>query len=250
MSLQQSFSNQGNFLFKYRGQFPAIIFLLSMPFIQQSSLLINLELLNILILLSFLTGFFIRFYTIGTTPYGTSGRNTKKQVAESLNTKGIYSIIRHPLYLGNYLIWLSISLYTFNPLFSVIMSLLFWIYYERIMYAEEEFLKNKFGEDFSSWSKNVPAFFPISLRIISSGIKLSFKSILRREYASYLSSISGFLFIDIIRVLSQGKQIYNSNFSDLISDNQIFFYLSSLIIVLILRTLKHYTTLLEEEGRS
>ena len=28
---------------------------------------------------------FIRFYTIGTTPKGTSGRNTKEQIAEELN---------------------------------------------------------------------------------------------------------------------------------------------------------------------
>jgi len=33
MSLIQSIENQGNFLFKYRGQFPVILFLLSIPFI-------------------------------------------------------------------------------------------------------------------------------------------------------------------------------------------------------------------------
>lgn len=37
------------------------------------------------ILVSF-AGVVVRAYTIGTTPRGTSGRNTKKQVAESLNT--------------------------------------------------------------------------------------------------------------------------------------------------------------------
>jgi len=51
-------------------------------------------------------GFIIRAIAIGTTPKGTSGRNTKEgQVAESLNTKGIYSMVRHPLYLGNYFMW-------------------------------------------------------------------------------------------------------------------------------------------------
>ena len=32
----------------------------------------------------------------------TSGRNTHDQVADSLNTSGIYSIVRHPLYVGNF----------------------------------------------------------------------------------------------------------------------------------------------------
>ena len=36
-------------------------------------------------------GMAIRAYTIGTTPHGTSGRNTDKQLAKQLNTKGIYS---------------------------------------------------------------------------------------------------------------------------------------------------------------
>lgn len=55
-----------------------------------------------------LFGLLIRAVTIGFTPKGTSGRNTKEgQVAEVLNTKGIYSVVRHPLYLGNYFMWLG-----------------------------------------------------------------------------------------------------------------------------------------------
>ena len=40
MSLEQSFEKQGNFLFKYRGQFPLILFLLSIPFIYITDYLI------------------------------------------------------------------------------------------------------------------------------------------------------------------------------------------------------------------
>ncbi|MGB8874133.1 MAG: hypothetical protein WCC75_12145, partial [Desulfobaccales bacterium] len=45
----------------------------------------------------------------GLPPRGTSGRNTQGQVAETLNTTGIYSLVRNPLYLGNFLIWLGLS---------------------------------------------------------------------------------------------------------------------------------------------
>ena len=36
MSLDQSIEKQGNFLFKYRGQFPVFLFILSIPFIYSS----------------------------------------------------------------------------------------------------------------------------------------------------------------------------------------------------------------------
>ena len=106
MSLIQSIENQGNFLFKYRGQFPVILFLLSIPFIYLTDYRsIDNTLTSILISISIvlcLIGFLVRFYTIATSAKDTSGRNTQQQVANSLNTKGIYSIMRHPLYFGNF----------------------------------------------------------------------------------------------------------------------------------------------------
>ena len=57
---------------------------------------------------------------VGFTPRGTSGRNTKEgQVAESLNTLGMYSMCRHPLYLGNLLMWLGIVMYMGHLWFAV-----------------------------------------------------------------------------------------------------------------------------------
>ena len=104
MALINELEKQGNFLFRYRGQFPVLLFFLAIPFLYWT----ELELLNestrarftfIAILISFL-GFCIRAYTVGTTPKGTSGRNTKEQKAYVLNTTGIYATVRHPLYVG------------------------------------------------------------------------------------------------------------------------------------------------------
>ena len=152
MALVHSLEKQGNFLFKYRGQFPVLLFILAAPFIyitDYTDLSSNTASYNMYsaIFISIL-GFFIRFYTIGTTPKGTSGRNTKKQVADELNSNGMYSVVRHPLYLGNFLVWLGISINTINLYFIIIMSLLFWLYYERIMFAEERFLERKFGNKY------------------------------------------------------------------------------------------------------
>jgi len=247
MSLEQSLIKQGSFLFKYRGQFPIILFLLSIPFIYFTSLSQLDESLILIFnyLACFLTllGFLIRFYTIGTTPKNTSGRNTKNQIADTLNTLGIYSVVRHPLYLGNYLIWLGIAIYSYNIEFVILMSLLFWLYYERIMLTEEEFLKSKFQQVFLQWSNNVPAFFPRKFIINNGHVTFSIISVLRREYSSVLSSIVGFLFVDVIRNIFT----YNTLFiSPLLLNISVFF----IVIILILRTLKHHTSILIEEGRS
>ena len=247
MALIQSFEKQGNFLFKYRGQFPLFLFVLSVPFIYLTDYkLINYKEHNLFMFIAILIsilGFFVRFYTIGTTPKGTSGRNTKEQVAEVLNSSGMYSTVRHPLYLGNYLIWLGISLASFNIYFVIIMSLLFWIYYERIMFAEERFLERKFGADYLNWASKLPAFLPSILNFVKSDTKFSIITVLRREYASVLAAVIGFTYIEVLRTFFSTNNLN-------ISDCTVTILSAAIILVLILRSLKHYTSFLDEKGRS
>jgi protein-S-isoprenylcysteine O-methyltransferase Ste14 len=55
-----------------------------------------------------LVGLGIRIATVGHAPGGTSGRRTVGgPSALALNTSGMYSVVRHPLYLGNYFQWLG-----------------------------------------------------------------------------------------------------------------------------------------------
>ena len=246
MSLIQSIENQGNFLFKYRGQFPVILFLLSIPFIYLTDYRkIDSTLVSVLILISIVlcfVGFLVRFYTIATSAKDTSGRNTKQQVANSLNTKGIYSIIRHPLYFGNFLIWLGIAISTLNFYFVIFMSLIFWIYYERIMLVEEKFLASKFKNDFSTWSAKV-RFFPSFVNFEASHISFSYLTILRREYSSVLSAVIGFIFIELVKNYVDKHDFFISLYSIVV-------LVITLIIVLILRYVKHNTKILNEDDRS
>jgi len=247
MALIHSFENSGNILFRKRGQIPVILFLLAIPVIYFTDYSKFLDLLitiltYISILLSVI-GFYIRAVSIGTTPKGTSGRNTKSQVAESLNRTGIYSIVRHPLYLGNYLMWIGIVCFTFNLYFILMVSLAFWIYYERIMFAEERFLERKFGDDYLEWSKSVPAFIPSFNNHLKSIVPFSFISVLRREYSGVLATVIGFTFIDYLRYYFATGEI-------VVARPSLFYLAVAVIITLILRSLKHHTKLLNEEGRS
>lgn len=246
MSLVKTFEKQGNFLFKYRGQFPVILFLLAIPFVWKTDYSsisnYNEKLYTIISIMLALVGFIIRFYTIGTTPKGTSGRNTNEQVAEVLNSSGVYAIVRHPLYLGNYLIWIGIACFVFNTAFIVLVTLLFWLYYERIMFAEERFLEKKFGNEYLEWSNKIPAFIPRISKFTVSVIPFSIKTVLRREYSGVLATVLGFCFIEAIR-----------NFKlrlGLLSINMIYLLVITVFISLFLRFLKHHTKVLFEENRS
>ncbi|NTW34161.1 MAG: lipid A phosphate methyltransferase, partial [Bacteroidetes bacterium] len=155
---------------------------------------------------------------------------------------GIYSMLRHPLYLGNYLMWAGIVMFSFNLWFFLLFSLFFWLYYERIMFAEERFLEKKFGNEYLEWSLKVPAFIPAFNRFVKSNVPFSFKSVLRREYSGALASAFAFAFVDLIR-----NYFINDNFGwQRISVYAVAFFA---LIAVILRTLKH-NNLLNEEGRS
>lgn len=249
MSLVKQLEKQGNWLFRYRGQLPLILFLLVIPVMFRQIDTNQGSLLTIIAIVVSFAGVVVRGYTIGTTPRGTSGRNTKQQVAESLNTSGIYSTVRHPLYLGNYLMWIGIVIYTFDIGFVLFVSLLYWIYYERIMMAEEGFLIGKFGQSYENWASGVPAFIPSFKNFVSPSTSFSLKSVFRREYSGWLATVVGFAYVDFLR------QLFTNDYNFQLASEAWWQYwrvilIVSVTITLILRSLKHYTTLLKEEGRS
>jgi len=247
MALIHSFEEEGKFLFRYRGQIPMVLFIIAVPAIYFTEYdLIPAKWLMVIRIIAIalsVLGFFIRAYTIGTTPVGTSGRNRDKQVAESLNSSGIYSVVRHPLYLGNYFMWIGIVAYTMNIYFFIIVTLAFWLYYERIMYAEERFLERKFGQQFLDWTMRIPAFMPSFKKYVKSPVPFSLVSVLRREYSGFLATVIGFLFVDVIRDYFS-MQAFTLNYTYL------YVLGAALLITLTLRTLKHHTRALHEADRS
>lgn len=131
-------------------------------------------------------GMAVRALTCGYASPGTSGRVTAAQQADSLNSTGIYSLVRHPLYLGNYLMWLSAALLTRTMWVPLVCTLIFWIYYERIMVAEEAYLAKKFGAEFARWAGATPAFLPALRRWTRPRCRFNLRRVLRRERSSLL----------------------------------------------------------------
>ncbi len=192
----------GDWLFRWRSYLPVALlglFLSGMSGFQypwQSHALDRVwEILCLTI--SFL-GLGIRAYTVGHAPRGTSGRNTRRQLAAQLNTTGVYSIVRHPLYLGNFFIWLGAALFMRQWWVGVIFVLAFWLYYERIIFAEEAFLREKFGKAFADWADRTPAFFPRLRSWEKPALRLSGATVLKREYSGFFGIIAVFAFLEFV----------------------------------------------------
>ena len=246
MPLREEFQKSGNLLFKGRSYFPLIlgaIFLIALRNFRYPYHQHYLDRLwEFLCLAVSFFGLWIRAYALGYVSKGTSGRTTSQPSADSINTSGIYSIVRHPLYLGNFFIWLGITLSIHVWWFTMIAVLLFWIYYERIMFAEEEFLRGKFGDTYLKWAEKTPAFIPSLKNWQPPSLPFSFKMVLRREYSGFFAIIVAFTVLDFIEESFVHHQLE-------IDWVWLVMFLIGLTVYLTLRTLKKKTKLLNVEGR-
>lgn len=188
MRLADQLLMQGNAFFRNRSFIPLLLFPLAFYVTSRTiqyhpdwylHSVINLPEILCLVLCGL--GLTIRIITVGFTPANTSGRNTSCQVADELNTTGIYSIVRHPLYLGNYFMWLGIAVLSADPMFLFVFSLLYFIFYERIMLAEEDYLASKFGDRYEKWCQEVPTIVPSPSLWKSCELHFSWKKVLAKE---------------------------------------------------------------------
>ena len=208
--------NQGNFLFRYRGVLPIPIILLCVLFYYLNSNSISNDQYIICLSIS-VSGLFIRMFAIGFAYHKTSGKNTKKQIAEKLNTSGIYSLLRNPLYLANYLNWLGVILLLSNKLITLIISSLFAILYYKIILVEENFLLQKFKEEYKSYYSNTPRIIPSFKNWRKPINKFNLKK-------SLINIKNGLLGISVLFFIINSIENYKVN-SEIINTNWIFYFL-------------------------
>lgn len=246
MPLREELSKTGSFLFRWRSYLPLlmiVLILLGMPYFEYPDHSEKLdELWEIFCLIISISGLGVRIVTIGYTPKGTSGTNTRRQVADVLNTTGMYSVTRNPLYLGNFIIWFGISMFPRLWWFSLIVVFIFWLYYERIIFAEEEFLRARFGESYFVWAEKTPVFIPNFRNWKSSKMAFSFRKVLKNEYKSYFAIVVSYIGIEIIGdAFAEHKLELDTMWLIILSVSSVFY--------MVIRILKKKTSVLDAEGR-
>lgn len=138
--------------------------------------------------------------------------------ADRLVTEGVYSKMRHPLYVSNtgvaysfILFHLGLSLYAL-PFVAVLVS--FEIFLAKM---EDRYLEKRFGDEWRQWSKNTPAFFP---RVIvgtaaatSQQLGANCSSYKKRSFVqAFVADVSTWIWLAItIAILVLRKTVLNFN---------------------------------------
>jgi protein-S-isoprenylcysteine O-methyltransferase Ste14 len=245
MALVHEFERTGNWLFKRRSWLPVFLIAggVAMMYLgNRQAILFDMRDEFIFLGVS-IFGQIIRALTVGFTPRNTSGRNTVNgQVADELNVTGIYSLLRHPLYLGNFFMWLGPVLFLRSVEAAILFVLIYWLYYERIMFAEEQFLRRKFGDIYDKWSDKVSAIIPYSFNYVRPDLPFSVRNVLKREYNSFVNIFVIFIILDLFRNYFLSERIY-------LTRMWIWLFASAGVIWIVLRTIEKRTHWLDVEGR-
>ncbi len=245
--LTNRLAKEGDWLFRHRSYLPFIMLLpIGWSFTKHTGYLGGSHALQhtweIICCAISWSGLLIRITTIGFVPGGTSGRNTRTQRATELNTTGWYSMTRNPLYLGNYIVGLGLVSSWLDPILILAYTVIFWLYYERIIAREEEFLSEQFGSAYRNWAKQTPVFIPMFKLWKRPAYPFCWRTALRREYSAMLLIGVGFQIIDLSQHLLIDRRFY--------LDRTWSIHLALCAVGYItLRTIKKHTTWLRAAGR-
>jgi protein-S-isoprenylcysteine O-methyltransferase Ste14 len=246
MRLLDHFTHSGDLLFRWRGQLPLLLlpaFVLALVEArlpaQPTPALRAWQVASVLVALS---GLVVRVIAIGTAPTGTSERSTTNPRASMLRTTGLYSVVRHPLYVGNTLTAAGLACFTgawYLPLLVVLAGVL---YHERICAREEAFLEGKFGDEFRVWADRVPAAVPRLSGYVPSATPFVWRRVLGREYHGLMVIGAAVFVLDLVRSwAAAGRLVFDPVWTAFFAFTSLLFVGGSL--------LKKTTTIFREENR-
>jgi protein-S-isoprenylcysteine O-methyltransferase Ste14 len=122
----------------------------------------------------------IRVASVGFAGSGTSGRENFLK-ADSLNTTGLYSLVRNPLYWGNMLIFAGLLTVFANPVALGLFVVFLFLQYHFIVLAEESFLRELHGQEYEAYCRRIRRWLPRFDRPASPARPFNLKKVLFKE---------------------------------------------------------------------
>ncbi|MCB1164605.1 MAG: hypothetical protein KDK33_00525 [Leptospiraceae bacterium] len=152
-------------------------------------------------LLVVMAGQIVRAITIGWAYIKRGGLN-KEIYADTLVRKGMFAHSRNPLYLGNLLVatgaMISVNLFWY---WIVVLPLIYFLYF-CIIFAEENFLRGKFGADYTKYEKEVNRLLLSNLKDWSKsteGMTFTWKRLINKEHGSFVVVFASLALYDLLK---------------------------------------------------
>lgn len=118
------------------------------------------------------------------------------QKSQSLATAGPFAYTRNPLYLGTFLLGAGFVIASRSAILAAVFVVLFVLVYVPVMRSEENFLRQKFGQEFDHYARAVPLFFPRPGRSVRGEGQFRWKLyVANREYQAMLGYIAAIIFL-------------------------------------------------------
>jgi protein-S-isoprenylcysteine O-methyltransferase Ste14 len=181
----------GKFLFRFRSFTPLPLILLTFLFFKPLSPAPFWTFFGLAV--AFL-GEGLRMASVGFAHSGTSGRESFLK-ADSLNTRGLYSLARNPLYWGNMLIFSGLLILFANPWALALFVVFLFLQYHFIVLAEESYLREQHGRPYEEYCAGVRRWLPRFNRWEPPTGPCNWKKVLFKENDSCFNLLLGALLI-------------------------------------------------------
>ncbi|MEJ2761121.1 MAG: isoprenylcysteine carboxylmethyltransferase family protein [Gammaproteobacteria bacterium] len=193
------FIRYGNFLFHSRNLlFPVVLALL--VFLTRPVPTVSTAAAGLLLVL---LGEAVRASVIGLVYIKRGGVN-KRIYADQLVTTGMFSHCRNPLYVGNLVILSGFLVTHNNPWVYFLGGAFFLLSYAAIVMAEEEFLGNKFGEEYRDYCRRVPrwGFTFRNMRQTFRANRFSWVRVINKDYSTIMT------WLVVLLVINTHNRVY------------------------------------------
>ncbi len=181
----------GKFLFRFRSFTPLPLILLTFIFFKPLSPSWHWTAFGLAVAL---LGEWIRTVSVGYSGSGTSGRESFLK-ADSLNTSGLYSLTRNPLYWGNGLIFAGLLTVFAQPLALTVFIVFLFLQYHFIVLAEESFLREQYGQAYHDYCGRVNRWLPRFGNYTPPGRPFNWKKVFFKENDSCFNLLLAALLI-------------------------------------------------------
>jgi protein-S-isoprenylcysteine O-methyltransferase Ste14 len=193
----------GEFFFRYRNALFPLIFAIGALFLRPQVMFNSLVVDRVLIatgLVIALLGQAVRFITIGFDYIHRGGKNGKLY-AGRLVQGGVYGLTRNPMYVGNALIAIGMTMHFGSPLGYVILMPLFLFIYHAIVAAEEAYLRSNFGAEYDAYEQSVNRYVPKLSRVKNAfaGMRFDWRKSIRKDFGTVIGLTVGLILMPVWR---------------------------------------------------